>query len=200
MLRPWLSLLLIGAISSGCATTQNLAVADRQTLKSIGISSDVKKADTMYYSGPENWAPPLITLLRTSKPVGEDLELQALSNNIHIDQIVLEEVTAAFKSAGKVTVEADRERSANLLSISIVQHGFSVPNGFSSKLVPVMMIICSITDSTGRVIWKGSKMVLPLGNPAKAEKPEDLYQQPMLIERAWRSAARYAAENIAKQL
>src|SRR5580698_1818557 len=57
MLRPWLSFLLIGAICSGCATTQNLAAADRQKLKSIAISPDVKKADTMYYSGPENWAP-----------------------------------------------------------------------------------------------------------------------------------------------
>jgi hypothetical protein len=199
MLKPWLSLLLLGAICSGCATTQNLAVADRQKLKSIAISPDVKKAETMYYSGPESWAPGLIPF-RTSKPIGEDLELQALSNNIHIDQIVLEEVTAAFKSAGKVTVEADKERSGNLLSIRIVQYGFSVPNGFSSKLVPMLMIICSISDSTDRVTWKGSKMVLPLGNPAKAEKPEDLYQQPMLIERAWRTAARYAAENIAKQL
>ena len=200
MLRPWLSLLLIGAICSGCATTQNLAAADRQKLKSIAISPDVKKADTMTYEGPEKWNPPLMALFRTSKPIGEDLELQALSNNIHIDQIALEEVTAAFKGAGKVKVEADRERSANLLSIRIVQYGFSVPNGFSSKLVPVMMIICSITDSSGRVIWKGSHMVLPLGNPVKAEKPEDLYQQPMLIEQAWRGAARVAAAEIAKQL
>jgi hypothetical protein len=200
MLRPWLSILLIAAISSGCATTQNLTVADRQKLKSIAISPDVKKAETMYYSGPENWTPPLIALFRTSKPIGEDLELQALSNNIHIDQIALEEVTAAFKSAGRVNVEADRGRSANLLSIRIVEYGFSVPNGFSSKLVPVLMLICSITDSTGRVIWKGSHLVLPLGNPAKAEKPEDLYQQPMLIEQAWRIAAKAAAENIAKQL
>ena len=200
MLRPWLSLLLIGAISSGCATTQNLAVADRQKLKSIAISPDVKKAETMYYSGPESWAPGLIPLLHTSKLIGEDLELQALSNNIHIDQIALEEVTAAFKSAGKINVDADGERSVNLLSIRIVQYGFSVPNGFSSKLVPALMIICSITDSTGRVIWKGSDIVLPLGNPVKAEKPEDLYQQPMLIEHAWRSAARVVAANIAKQL
>jgi hypothetical protein len=199
MLKPWLSLLLIGAICSGCATTQNLAAADRQKLKSIAISPDVKKADTMYYSGPENWAPGLIPF-RTSKPIGEDLELQALSNNIHIDQIALEEVTAAFKSAGKVNVETDRERSVNLLSIRVVQYGFSVPNGFSSKLVPVLMIICSITDSTGRVIWKGSHMVLPLGNPVKAEKAEDLYQQPMLIEQAWRGAARVAAADVAKQL
>jgi hypothetical protein len=200
MLRTWLSLLLIGAIASGCATTQNLASADRQKLVSIAISPDVKKAETMYYSGPENWPLPLVSLLRTSKPVGEDLELQALSNNIHIDQIALEEVTAAFKSAGKVKVEADRERSDDLLNIRLVEYGFSVPNGFSSKLVPVMMIVCSITDPTGRVIWKGSKMVLPLGNPVKAERPEDLYQQPKLIERAWRSAARFAAADIAKQL
>ena len=200
MLKPWLSLLLMGAISSGCATTQNLAAADRQNLKSIAISPDVNKVETMYYSGPEDWAPPLVTLLRTRKPIGEDLELQALSNNIHIDQIALEEVTAAFKSTGKVTVEAGTARSANLLSIRIVQYGFSVPNGFSSKLVPMLRINCSITDSTGRVTWKGSDYVLPLGNPVTAEKPEDLYQNPKLIEHAWRSAAKVIATNIAKQL
>ncbi len=164
------------------------------------ISPDVKKVPTMYYSGPENWAPGLIPLLGNDKPIGEDLELQALSNDIHIQQIALEEVTAALRSSGKVEVQSDAKQSDHVLTISITQYGFSVPNGFSTKLVPMLMMVCSIMDPAGRVVWKGSDLVLPLGNPVNAETPEDLYRQPMLIEHAWRTAAKVIAANIVKQL
>jgi hypothetical protein len=194
------------AFVSGCASTQTITASDRQSIKSISISPEIKKRDSMYYYGPGKWAAdqfPVvggIALAMSHKPIGEDLELQALTNNIHIDQIAREEVASALRNANRYKLEEDGSPGTDTLVIEINQYGFSVPNGGSSKLVPLVRITCSIIDANGRTLWKASDGLLPLFNPVKAERPEDLYNNPKLIENSWRDASKIIAAKIIKDL
>ena len=86
------------------------------------------------------------------------------------------------------------------LNISIPLYGFSIPNGFSSKLVPIVDIRCTLVDADGKVIWRSSGATHPLGNPADGETLSDFRSDPKLMEASWRTAARAVMAGIVGNL
>jgi hypothetical protein len=206
MNKSTLSLVIVGALLSGCATTQQISSADRANLGSVAVSPTVEKPAKMYYFGPGASIGLLFgaaggaIVAGTQLAPGEQLRAFAEKNNVQIERIVREEITNAFRKSGKVTLKEAQDPSGCTLIIAIAQYGFSIPNGFSSKLVPIVSIKCSLVDGSGKTIWRSSDSVLPLGNPVEGHTPEDFKNDPNLIEESWRLATRAIAEKIVHKL
>jgi len=148
----------------------------------------------MYYQGSGS-----VLMGHMASETGTEIKATAEKNDIHIDKIATEEVQQALESSRKVAISADESSPYNLL-LAIYQFGFSAPNGFSSKLVPVLTLECQIKSADGKSLWKDRFMALPLGNPVPGIKRDDLVQDPQRIESAWRAAAKNLADKCVKAL
>jgi hypothetical protein len=148
----------------------------------------------MYYQGPGS-----VLMGAMASGPAKEIEAAAEKSDIHIDRIATDEMQQALESSHKVAISADESSPYNL-SLAIYQFGFSAPNGFSSKLVPVLTLECQIKSADGKSLWKDRFMVLPLGNPVPGIKREDLVQDPKRIESAWRGVAKYIADKCVKAL
>ncbi|NOT13599.1 MAG: hypothetical protein HOP23_17535 [Methylococcaceae bacterium] len=221
--------LLISLLLSGCAT-QKLSVDDRQKLALVRINPIARISSQLYYYGPEqafsslghaiggaigsgiaseafdsstnnskypvyNYAPTEDFQLNR-----KSIQLYAEKKKIFIDKIVLEELKKALENSGKVHLTESPKQSLVTFNTNIIQYGFSVPNGLSSKLVPMLNILFTLVDVDGKIIWKANDYTLPLGNPVEAIPADEIKTNPKLIENAWRDAARSIITNIINDL
>jgi hypothetical protein len=201
-----ISLLALLFLLTGCATTKTLSDEDRKKINVVRIDSTVVKMPDMYYMGPGTSillmggaAGGVVAGLSSAGPK-KALQDYAEKNGVFIEKIALEEIDAALRQSGKVRVAASGEATEAIMHVTVLQWGFSIPNGFSSKLVPVVQIGCQIVDATGRVMWLASDSVLPLGNPVAPMSLEAIRDNPRLIEDAWRGASRQIARNLMSNL
>jgi len=171
---------------SGCATTQNLSDDDRQKISVVRINSNVQKAPAMYYLGPES--------------AGNALRNLAETNGIFIEKIAFQEIDAALRLSSKLKVSDSGEATEAIINVTVIQYGFSVPNLFTTNLVPVVTIECEMVDAAGKVIWRERDSVLTLRNPAASMSLQTMRDDPKRIEIAWRLASKRIAGNIAKTL
>jgi len=102
----------------------------------------------------------------------------------------VEEATEAFQESGKISLTEAEGSNVSTLRVSIPMYGFSIPNGFSFDLVPVVTIKCELVDHSGKTIWSAHESVGPLGNPADSKSLDQFYANPKLIEDSWRTAIR----------
>jgi len=199
-------LLALLFLLSACATTQNLSDDDRRKISAVSINSNVKKVPAMYYLGPGTGiffafgAIGGAAAAASSVEPGKALQDYAEKNGIFIEKIVLEEIDTALRQSGKLKVSDSGEATAAIINVLVYQYGFSIPNGFSSNLVPVVAIRCEMVDAAGKVVWSASDTVLTLKNPAAPVSLEAMRANPKLIEDGWRRASRRIAGNIARAL
>lgn len=191
---------------TGCASTQQLSDADRASLASVRVNTDVETAPQMYYMGPASGigfafgaVGGVLTAVANMGP-GEQFRKFAEEHGISIDRIVREEAIRAFQETGKVKLIEAAGAEAPTLNIKVPMYGFSIPHGFSGSLVPVIGIQCSLVDAQGKTIWSSRDSVGPLGNPAEGKTPDEYRANPALIEEAWRQAARKVMADIARTL
>ncbi len=206
-------ILLISLLLSGCAT-QKLSVDDRQKLALVRINPIARISSQLYYFGSKQAFSFVANhLLGTAGGViahevayddyklnTKSLQLYAEKNKIFIDKIVLEELKKALENSGKVHLTESPKQSLVTFNTNIIQYGFSVPNGLSSKLVPMLNILFTLVDVDGKIIWKANDYTLPLGNPVEAIPADEIKTNPKLIENAWRDAARSIITNIINDL
>jgi len=185
---------------AGCASTPKL---DQQAGQSdVRIDPAVVTATEMYFYGPGSAFGALggaigglITAAANEGP-GERLDKFAKDNGIHIDQIVQEEATKAFRDSGKLRLVDSPGAATATMKVSIAMYGFSIPNGFSALLVPILKIKCQLVGADGKVIWSANDETMPLGNPVEGSSLDALYKDPKLIEASWRAAARTIMKEI----
>lgn len=187
---------------NGCSSTQNTEAMDRHSLKSVKINTSIKKPPEMFYLGSGigfmfGAIGGVITAIAQESP-GKSFQTFAESNNIYIENIVLDEANNALNHSERLS--SDDDQDAPTLYISIFKYGFSIPNGFSSKLVPIVGIECSLIDKSGKTIWSSSASVSTVWNPAEAHSLEDLKSNPKLIEESWRVASKATIDKIVKSL
>jgi hypothetical protein len=197
--------LLLMTLFYGCAAHQSMSVEDRARISSVVISNDVKKADKLFYLGPTGAFGMMfgaVGALATSGSTIDDataLQKFAESNNIKIEDIVTEELAAAIRASGKLSLGDSPANASAIITVNIKQYGFSVPNGFSSHLVPILFVQCAMIDKAGTVIWQGGDKINPLGNPVDGVTTEEL-KDPKIIEKEWRSGVQAIVKNIVAEL
>jgi hypothetical protein len=202
-MRRW-ALLSFVLLLAGCATTQPISSADKQRVGTVYLNSTVPIPPNMYYLGPGSGpafmfgAVGAIAAAPAMESSRANFQKQtAAAGGATIDRIVLEEVRGRFAESGKFAFSDSQAGAAATLSVTITQYGFSIPNGFSSKLVPMLAFRCELKDAAGKALWSDSAMVLTLGNPVEAMDPDLIRNSPQAREEAWRGAARALAKKLA---
>jgi len=202
-----MGLLIISALLQACAPApQKMADSDRRSISSASIDSNITKPPAPYYLGPGGGVGLMFGALGAiaSEQERADARSSLLAfvekNGISIERIVLEEFSAALRSSGKLMLADRPGPGAAVIRIDIRQYGLSIPNGFSSNLVPILYLLCTMHDASGRTVWSASDRLLTLGNPVPGRPGEDLRNDPKAIENAWREAAKVVSANIVGQL
>lgn len=124
----------------------------------------------------------------------------AEQNGVLIEEIVSQEFEGVLRESGKLKIVDMPGDNGATINLSVLQFGFSVPNGFSSKLVPVVSFKSEMVDAGGNVIWSARDGVLPLGNPVEGESADALRSNAKAIEAAWRAAVKHIARNMINEL
>lgn len=202
----WFLIAILGIFVGACATTQKFSDEDRQKISVVRLNSAVQKAPNMYYLGPGTstlfafGAIGGAAAAASSVEPAKTLQEFAEKNGIFIEKIVFQETDAALRSSGKLKVAGSGEAAEATINMLVYHYGFSVPNGFSSKLLPVVAVRFEMVDATGRIVWSANEGVSLLGSPIAPMTLEAMREDPKRIEDAWRSAAKRVAGNIAKAL
>jgi hypothetical protein len=196
-------------VLTGCAApTQKMSSEDRSKVTAVRISDAQPKAQQLFLMAPSGanigMMFGVVGAIATSNSMesATDVFRQfAEKNNISIEKIVREEVTATLRESGKLQIAAETDANAPQLSINIQQYGFGVTHLLGSKVVPVMMFKCEILDQSGKVLWQAGDRVLPsIASPFDSVSWEQMRDKPEVIEQEWRKAARYLAKKIISEL
>lgn len=196
----------VSVLLSGCATTQQLSEQDKKRIEVVKLNEQVKRPKEMYYFGPGasiGFAFGAIGgAIAAASQIGPGQEMLAYAeqNGVRIEEIVAQEFGEALKQSGKFRISDTAEANGATISLSVFQFGFSVPNGFSSRLVPVIAYSGEMVDASGNVLWRATENLMPLGNPVESMPADELRANPKAIEAAWRAAARYMANNMVQAL
>jgi len=197
-------LVVLLSLLAGCASVQPISDANRKKVASVSIHPDVAKPPQMYYLGPGGSVGLMFGAIGGALAAGsieesrKSFQTYVEKHGISIEKIVREEVEAAVRKSGKMPLAEQPQPGGAQLIVSIQQYGFSIPNGFSSVLVPILYLRCELKDGSGALLWSASDRLMPLGNPVEGLPPEKLQNDPAAMEGAWRAAARYLAAELAK--
>lgn len=197
---------LLLANMTGCATTQQLSEQDKKRIEVVKLNDNVQRPKDMYYFGPGasiGFAFGAIGgAIAAGSQIGPGQEMLAYAeqNGVRIENIVVQEFGEVLRQSGKYKISDTAEANGATINLSVIQFGFSVPNGFSSKLVPVIAFKGEMVDASGNVIWRATDSLMPLGNPVDGVPADELRASPKAIEAAWRAAVNHIANNLVQEL
>ena len=203
MFRRTIALIAVLFFLGGCASTQPITSSDRASVTSVTVNKTVPIPPTMYYLGPGGaWGLAFgVVGAIVSEPARENAQKAfqsnaAASGTTTIDQIVYEEVMDSIRQSNKFPLKDDAAPGGATIQINVLQYGFSIPQGFSSKLVPILKIQCTLTDASGRVLWSATDQTMPLGNPVEGVPADEMRKDAAKREASWRAAAKALAAKI----
>jgi len=194
----WLVLVL-----GGCASTQPITTSDRASVTSVSVNRTIPVPPNMYYLGPGGTVGMMFGVIGAlaTEPIRQQdrTAFQASTTSTQtttIDRIVYEEVLDSLRKSGKFPLKDEAEPGGAKIQVNVLMYGFSIPQGFSSKLVPILKLQCVMTDAAGRVLWSASNQTMPLGNPVEGVPADEIRNDPAKREASWRAAARALAAKI----
>lgn len=191
-------LVVIVLFVSSCATNK-VALREGVNLSAISIEENISIPSEIYYVGPGFGVGMLFGAIggaiagANSASKSEVIKKFAKEHEIEIEQIVRRAFESEINKNNNLEINNNSE---NKLSIIVKQYGLSIPNGFSRKLVPVLLVEAEIKDGENAVIWRDRDHVLPLSKTVKPFKLNQLKANPKLLENAWKAAAERAAKEI----
>lgn len=198
--------LLLSVLLTGCASTQKMTEQDKKRIEVVKLNTKVERPKDMYYFGPGASVGLLFGAVggaiagAANIAPGNAMLSFAEQNGVRIEEIVSQEFEGALRESGKLKIVDMPGDKGATINLSVIQFGFSVPNGFSSKLVPVVSFKSEMVDAGGNVIWSARDGVLPLGNPVEGEPADALRSNAKAIEAAWRAAVKHIARNMINDL
>ena len=192
---------------AGCASTPQLNSEARAHVGAVRIDAAIDTPSEMYYSSQASALGVSVfgaigggVGVAIDESRGGELDRLARDNGIHIDLIVREEAGTAFQQSGKLNLTDVKGADVATLKISITMYGFSVPTGFTSELVPIVGIKCTLVDSTGKTIWSANQSTHPLGNPVAGKTRDQFLADPKLIDASWRAATKSVMADIVSHM
>jgi hypothetical protein len=197
------TLFLLALSLSGCASSIQMSKMDRDATVSIKVVDEVTTPAAMYYYGPGQQALMLFGPIggavagsTAAKPATQIAQF-ARDNNIIIEQIVKEEFITQLANSGKFKISNNKIADAKL-EIKVFMYGLTIPNGFSSELVPVLKVSASLINTTGKTIWSNSDYVFGADHPP--HPLEEIKNNPGLLKEAWVAAAKKSIADVLSTL
>lgn len=201
-----LLLIILNFLLNGCVTTIPLSDANKQMIHAVSIDNNVNVPKEMYFFGggsqlamfvPGGAIGGAITgAINASK--GDSMQKLIEANHIYIDQIVKNQFEQQIKNNSNLKLVSQQNADA-IFMINIKSYGFSISNGFSVKLKPVLSLQASLVKQN-QIIWQDSYYIDPLASGMPSYRMHDLQQNPDLVYQAWNEAAQKAVTHIIKTL
>ncbi len=202
-LRLIITALLLTALYGCSSVSMKLSQSDKNNITSVYIPAPKITAAKMYYMGPGaallyGLGPVAGSLAATqaSKGPGSTLLYYAKSKGITIEDIVKESVIEKLHQDRIFKVSDTKENSDAFLEIEIPHYGFTVSNGFSSTVIPVLKYTCRLKNASNQVIWEATQSIGIFGNDIEGFKPASTVANPNLISASWKQAADEIAAEI----
>jgi hypothetical protein len=199
-------ILLTTLLLSACAATQSLSEPDRARAKTVTVSSKVEVGQLFLLApGGAN----TVAMMKAASFVSSDSRNTdpasfgklTESHGISIDTIVREEFEKVLRESGKLTVASVGAAGVPSLRIAVPQYGFGVRHMLSTNVVAVMQLQCTLTDSSGKVMWSENERIFPsIASSMDIMQWSNLIDNPALIEEQYRKAARYLAKIMVARL
>jgi hypothetical protein len=196
------AILTLGACAS--TPTQPLKESDRVALSTIEVSPEVKVAPDAYYFGP-NAMPDFLfgavggaIAAGSNKSPADELKTFATDNNISVAEIVRTEFIKQLEAKRKFRL-VDSNADA-VVRLDVSQYGISIPNGFSSRFVPVLAVRSQLVKGSGQVIWASSGRIHPLSEVIEPVTAEAIKANPQVLRDMWSAAARGAVEKMLSRI
>jgi len=190
---------------SGCTSTPKLSDDARKNIRSVHINQNVEKGE-MSYQGPDSGAFAVfgaiggLAAMAANESPGEALRTFAEKNGVHIEKIVLSELTKALRISQKLPIHKENKNSSNKLNIQVYMYGFSIPHGLTSDLYPTMGIRLTLLNKSGEEIWSARDFITAISSDLQALTLEKMHENPKLIETAWRDTAKVLISNIVNEM
>ncbi|RJF95342.1 hypothetical protein [Noviherbaspirillum saxi] len=187
---------------SGCASTQPIATSDRSNVKAVTLSKDVPVPSKMSYLGPGGATGLAFGAIEAAiaapgiEKSRESFQEQTTETGVSINRIVYEEALAQIRQSGKFPLKDETEPGGATIYVSVLNYGFSIPHGFSSRLVPILGVRYEMRDPSGRILWSATERVMPLGNPVEPIDVDEIKRNAATREAAWRAAAKALAAKL----
>lgn len=191
---------------SGCATvrTINLSPQQRTEIHRVKIASTIATPNQLYYLGPGFGMTHLFfglpgDLVEANKNESTSSRLlrYAQYHNINISQLVREALTQSLHRNTHFQYITNGNADATITA-SIAKFGFSIPNGFSSHVKPLLVVNVTMRNRSGQVIWQTGASVMPFTSGIPSYTPAQLNAS--TIKKSWQIAAQRVATEIAKSL
>jgi hypothetical protein len=199
--------LIIAALTSGCAPApQKMTANDRKVIRVVSINGNIPKPPEPFYLGPGSGPGMMFGALGAivtepgRQSARDSLRDFLQANDVSIERIVFEEFSTALRRSGKLLVADKPEPGAATINVVIKLYGLSIPNGFSSNLVPILSVECTMLDASGKTVWSASDRVLTLGNPVEGQPGEAMRNDAKAIEASLRAAAKHISTNVVNEL
>ena len=202
--NQYLSLALV-MIMCGCTSTQKLSDNNKKELKSFSISSDIThKNKEIYYFPPGASAAGAFGGL-----LGAAIHDSATKNKkkaflnavkscgVNLNQELHSALKDSFLKNSRYQIT---ENAGHKMKITVINYGFSVPNGFSSHLVPFLDVKCELFNSSGKKIWQAGHQTSIMNSKAKKFKPSEGIKDKDLIATSLRHAIKEVSEKVIAKL
>lgn len=168
----------------GCVSTTMIKPEDKARISKIYINDIVEVNEKMIYAGPGATFGVIGLLIENSASTEEKIKALASANNIHIDQMALNEFKKIFAKSERFKL-ADKYAYDAVLSINIKQYGLNIKHGFSEKLGAVLCLVANLKNSEGKIIWQ------QIGTSGKNKEYftlKELFENPESLRRIWETA------------
>jgi hypothetical protein len=193
----YLLLLILSVFLTACMHTQSFSPENKLIIHTVTIDKTVKIPKGLYYLGPGIGYAGIISALPAFSSIDQIKNAIAV-NNIKIDEIVKNHFIADLKRDTHLIILKHGKADANLV-IEVVNCGFSVPQGFSLSVVPILTVDAKLFRNNS-LIWQDHYRVLSLFEGLQSYTPAELIANPKLIESSWNNAAENAVKNLTKEL
>lgn len=183
----------------GCASTTALSSVDKESIKSVSVSKNVKYPSSMYLMAPGTalaiGAIPGVIAGSFEESASKKINAYAENNDVYVSKIVREQFVVQLKNSRKFAVK-DNGADAEMF-IDIKLYGFSVPNGLSSKVKPLLKVDARLVKGN-RIIWENNvdENDYFWGSEFPEYTLQQLVSDPENIRKSYNKAAEKAAKDL----
>lgn len=168
---------------TGCATTKSFSPESKRNIHSIYVAN-IKSPEAVYYYPPGAALVGILAFAMT-KDVPAQLAKEAKDNNIIISEMVRQKMSTDL-SHSEFKVATDAKNSDATLKVYIGFYGFGVPNGFSTKVVPMLNLHAQLLQGD-KVVWENSYFVNSFDS-LPSNRPDDILHNPALMRTSLQDA------------
>ena len=189
-----ISIFYILSLLIGCGGNAALRKSGLATIKSVSICENVTKPGSLIYSGRKQAFLAVCGCLGglagglAAEKTASKIKTVMEQEKIDVGEIVREQFVNELKNSN-LFASIVSENSDAEFKLSIRTFGFIVPQGFSSKLKPILGVEGKLVKSDGSVLWEKYEFISNLSKKTPSYSLENYFDNPELIREVFTIAS-----------